>query len=754
MRRLLLISLVAMSPAAWSAEPEQPLGIAISGGVSLGTWESGFMYLYLEGLKARPGTELRIITGASAGSANAFVSAVSSCLPHNPHPLEDPGWDVWGHVGFADLFDRHRATSEALFVKSPLEAAIERVRLIWNRGLPEQCDVVFGASVTRVQPRQVPIKEGLTVSRAQETFVVRIQGRGLGKPPRLSNYVDPLATSPVPLLSFIDDESPKATEHNYTQLRNLVLASGAFPLAFRSQTIEYCLSKVAHGGKPADVSCVVPDFSELFVDGGMFDNNPLRLAWNVADRRLLRRPDGHFVWADAQTPTEATLHPASRYLYLDPDTEVYPVEPVTRPVLPERGFLARLLSLGGDMVDSARARELGQLVNERGDVPERLHLAMSNLPKASEYLEAFIGFFDKDFRFFDFYLGMYDALVELRTTPAWQTKPVDYDGLLAHDEQARREWAPFMCLLSVTEPGFERYLKHCDGPELANFRVLLQVSLDRLYERCRPSETDPKPSPSLPHFHCERATRGLEGPHVPGVEVLPEADRRRRKHEDGFDHFMRLLGAYHFEFKDLGLTRAQAGEGKLALRQQLDEVVNAWAGAHDSYPQQIIAMSAGRIALHEIEFSPPLYSGYVAAGSTVEAGVSVVPFFWKPRWLQLTGALGVGQLETLATERRPRVSMALTAGPEFHLTPLSSAALQPRLAARAGVQFGVSDGFGTSTCQAADPRDCTQGVVELAAIVTLFERVRVHLIWQTYPRLYGQTQGFFHLQFGIGFQFM
>lgn len=712
------------------------------------------MYLTLEAQKARGRTALRVISGASAGSANAFISAISSCLPPNPHPLEDPGWKVWGPIGFDQLFDRARASEAALFVGTPMEESIERVRKIWNQGLPEPCDVVVGVSVTRVTPRQVKIREGLTVPRSHETFVVRLQGRGPGKAPRLTNYVDPLGLMPAPLLPFIDDESAAATEKNFSQLRALVMASGAFPLAFPPRTIDYCLSKPGRAGQPGDCTCVVPDFSELFLDGGVFDNNPLRLAWNIADRRLLRTSEGAFVWADPRTNTTATQQPAVHYLDLDPDTVVYPAEPVDPDAAKDTGFLSRVLSMSGQMVESAQARELGQLVNERADLSERLHLAMSNLPKASEHLWAFLGFFEQDFRLFDFYVGMYDALVELRSTPGWKDTDVDFEAMRATDEASRRGWAPFMCLWAMTEPGHEQSLAQCEGPALENFRVLLQVSLDRLHSRCRPSQSDPNPSATRPHFRCEQAVLGHDAARVPGVKVLPEPERLQREGETSFDHFMRLLGAYGFEFKDLGLSRAQAGEGTLVIRQRLDEVVDEWAGAQPSFDTRFMAKTTGRLTLNNIEYSPPLFSVHFAVGTVLQAGLSIVPFFWKPRWLQLTGEVAVAQLERLATERKPRVSMTVSGGPEFHLNPLSTSVVQPRLALRGGVQLSAFDLFGTVPCEGGDARDCTQGVLEASAVVTLLERLYLHFTWQTFPSLYGRTPSFFHLQLGIGFQFL
>ena len=154
------------------------------------------------------------------------------------------------------------------------------------------------------------------------------------------------------------------------------------------------------------------------------------------------------------------------YLYLDPHTEVFPAEPPVDEPSPETGFLSRVLSMSGDLVESAQARELGQLVNERADLSNRLHLAMSNLPKASEHLWAFIGFFEQDFRRFDFYVGMYDALVELRASPSGRRCHSTSTRCAASDEHARRGTGrPFMCLLSLAEPEFERYRGECEGPD-------------------------------------------------------------------------------------------------------------------------------------------------------------------------------------------------------------------------------------------------------------------------------------------------
>lgn len=741
-----------MPDRAVDADPD-PLGITVSGGVSLGTWEAGFMYLYLEALKLKPESQVRIITGASAGSANALITAISSCRLPEPFPMSSLGWKVWGPIGFKELFDRRRSSAESLFIRDALDASFGRVHAVWKEGLPKTCDVVIGVSVTRVKPREAKLQEGLNVPRVLETFVIRIQGRGPGKAPKLSNYVNPMSPMPQPLLPFVDDEEdPIAADRNFSQLRALIFASGAFPVAFSPQPISYCLSKPVGSGEPIPpdaLTCTTPEFVDLFVDGGVFDNNPLRLGWSVAEQSMYRTPEGKTLWADLTKPPPDLPHPAVRFLYLDPDLTVFPHEAEAAISATEAGFVDKLFTLTGGLIESARARELLQLARERAGVSDRVHLAMSALPKASEPLQAFAGFFEADFRQFDFYLGMYDAFAELATTGTWRKDPVNLDGLMATSDEARREWTPFMCMLSMMRPRYAKHQALCETPEIRNFAILLQTSIDRLYDACRPSETTATWSAGRYHYRCEDALQGHEPPAVPGVRQIQPQERRRRPKEASFDYFMRLLGAYGFHFADLGLKPEEAAYGKHAMRHQLEDVVDEWSSAQRTFVDRTLARAAARTALNTIDFSPPPLSGYFALGTVLEAGVSFAPGRWKPRWIQLNGVLTFNYLFTLITEPRPRFTANFTAGPEFHLSIISNAVVQPRLALRGGIQLGLIDKFSTIACDTFDERSCTQPIVEASAAVALFEKLRVELIWQTYPKLY--TKGpFSSLQLAVG----
>jgi predicted acylesterase/phospholipase RssA len=722
------------------------------------------MYLFLEQLKANHALELKVVTGASAGSINSLVAALSSCRPPNALPFEDPGWKAWGDVGYKDLFDRTRASPRSLFTREPLERSFDRLRAIMQEGLPTSCDVVLGVVVTRVNARQVELQRGLSVPRLEEKFVVRIQGRGAGVAPRLSNYVNPASHVPQPLLPFVDDSTdPYAGDRNLTQLRGLLFASSAFPVAFAPQPIEYCLSKPPKEGEVAtlaNIDCSTPELIDLFVDGGVFDNNPLRLAYLLADSQLGVDARGWPQWKDLESSEAAVGSERASsgdivHLYVDPDTSAYPPEVDAALGAKDEGIVSQFFKLGGGFVETARAKELDQLASERKDLAKRMRLTVTQYPTASEQLNAFVGFFERDFRIFDFYLGMYDAYHELKSSQGWSGAAFDVDGLVtAYAAQAPAQWKPFTCMLSMFEPGHEGSRGDCSGPELSRFRTLLQVSIDRLYEACRPTQQTLAYAISGYHQHCTRSRQGYEAPVVPGVDPILPAARTRNVGETSFDYFMRLLGEYRFDFTDLGLASEDSTLGRLAIRRALDEMMGAWADAQPTFADRTIAKTVGRIALNNIQFSPPRMSGHLVLGTVIEAGGSIVPFGWKSHWFQATGALELNNFFSVLTPGEQRLAFLLVTGPEFHLSFLSNAIFQPRVALRAGAQLGVRDGFGTHSCaNSSDPRWCTQGVVEGVFSLSLLERVRGQFAFQTYPRLYGNDTRWYNLQFGIGVQF-
>ena len=85
------------------------ISLVSRGGVSLGNWQAGFLYLLTEWAKSRTGRTLSepaffTVTGASAGAVNGLAAAVESCRGTNLSVEDSIYYQVWVGLG---LFGRH-----------------------------------------------------------------------------------------------------------------------------------------------------------------------------------------------------------------------------------------------------------------------------------------------------------------------------------------------------------------------------------------------------------------------------------------------------------------------------------------------------------------------------------------------------------------------------------------------------------------------------------------------------------------------
>jgi hypothetical protein len=750
---------VAVDPAAPAPAPDV-LSFTVSGGVSLGAFEAGVLHFLTEAVKRSEGdAELRIATGASAGSANALISLVDSCSPRVDDPQGSLGFRTWVPVGIAQLFDPKRVTATSIFTRAPMRAAMGRLAQTWRAGLRADCDVVLGVSVTRKTPTLAALTkpdQGPTVQvpRSEEKFVVHIQGRGPGRPPRLRNYVDPTARVAQPLLPLSESEDDAAQMKNFDRLADLLYASASFPLAFSPFPLEFCESDPAQpsiDGDAATAGSVRCDHAEraLFFDGGVFDNSPLRLNYNVVQRGLRRDAAGIARWLDAPAAHEGQP-PRVRYSYIDPAATVYPAldkdkeKEDTAPTPPDA--LDLMLDLARSFIQTSRGRELLALIEETGgaELREQMHLTHNQLPTMSGQLGAFFGFFERDFRELDFYLGMYDGLVSIRRAieergmgdvararlvaafPALQ-QPLRSDLLPGQK--------PFACLLSQIEPEYAGHAAACDGPELRNFRILLQVTLDRLHAACARVPEKDLPRQAMPL--CFAASRGEPRRQVRGVSAIELDECKRRGTELDFGYTLRLLSAYHFTYRDLGLDADEAKYGPVKVRRRLLSMSDRLADAQPGPMSKALIAVAGRASANQIAYEPPRNWVYVSAGTAIELGASLLPVSWNQSWVRLNLALQVSHWESMVTPDRFTLGATPLAGPEFQLLFLSSAALQSMLGARVGYQAAWLDRGGARDCtdhkSFGDARNCSQLVLQGYAAIALIERLRAQFVVETYP---------------------
>ena len=581
--RCALLSVACASPALAQAPSPgpQPFSITVSGGVSLGAYEAGVLYFLTEAIKRSQGeAELRIATGASAGSANALISLLDSCRA----PVEDParslGFQTWLPVGMNELFVPELVTASSVFTRAPLVVAMERVAQRYGEGLRADCDVVLGVSVTRETPTHVAFRNSATQSaleipRQVETFAVRIQGRGPGRVPRLTNYADPRARLPQPLLPFELAEDDAAQMRNFGRLTELLYASSAFPLVFAPYKLAHCETDPTAPDPPATaahLACTNPTHTR-FIDGGLFDNSPLRMNYSLVAQRMRRGADGRTRWLDT-APDAGTQAPAVRFSYVDPSTHAYPPTDEVEAAGAVESALDMSVRLTSTFIETARRRELLALLEESSDADalgERIALTRNQLPTISSQLGAFFGFFERDFRQLDFYLGMYDGLVSVRSYLGRTGAGAEESErrLAAQFPVLRLPLAPdlpdglhaFACLLSQVEERYAGHAVSCDREELRNFRILLQVTLDRLHNAC--TRTPENESSAALSPLCRAAAHGGARRSVRGVVDLPEAQRVPLAGETDFAYTLRSLADYGFAFRDLGLSAGESERGAI-----------------------------------------------------------------------------------------------------------------------------------------------------------------------------------------------
>lgn len=719
-----------------------PLSLTISGGASLGAHEAGYLYYLTEALKLNPNRfNLVMATGASAGSINALLSIIESCRPSPKTPRDSLFYQSWTDLGLDDLFIPTETTSLGAFSRRAFQRVVARIRKAFDGGLYETCDAVLAVTVTRVQPVQVPVKPGvLSLPRTEEKFVVRIQGQGLGKPPKASNYVDASFTIPQPMLPFDDGGS------DFPPISQLAIASAAFPLAFAPVKLAHCTTQPGRG--PAQRCTEKNARHDAFIDGGVFDNTPLGLAVRTAMAGMRRSASGASGWVDAPNLRDRRLDQDLQFAYVDPGMTAYPVLP------PEEGdelpgsVLEFTLDLAGRFINEARTRELRSVAETFPDIGDHLTVTPSFHPLISEPLHGFFGFIEHAFRNFDFYQGMYDAERFIRALAKRNGRQDDVR--LPDTDPQNPAWAPFLCLKGVYD-GRPDLAKACASPSLRDFRILLQVTLNRLYSHCHAVAKLGKP-PRTRHPGCRDAMAGKPPPRVLGAAAFDHSPWERGENEADLDYILRLLAKYRFRFRDLGLARRQADLGKRTIRLKLGEIATALARAQKT--DRVLVDVAAKTALNALSYAPPRNIFYGTIGHAIELGYSGTNPAGRTNWLRGTAGIGFNGWQQFVTSQGGNFAMTFMAGPEFEVTPLSSAAIQARVSARAGLILSAEDGMFSSPCEEASvSRPCSGLITDVALTLSVFEVARLQFLVQVFPQIGRQQETFVELRPAFGVQF-
>jgi len=374
----LIFSLLTLS---LHAEREKlNLSMVISGGVSLGAYEAGYNWAMIKMLSdiRKKGKliepDLRSVAGASAGSINALLSAMYWCqkdsVPLHNSVDDNLFYETWVNLGIEDLVIEGKDTKNknSLFTRKGLEK--KGVKIIEHLKKPiyrKNCAVPLGVSVTKVRP----IIENISgVKVKNQNFSVPLLFREKNGQGIVENKVLPPSTDFYLFIPGIEKDKKK--------LVNLLFASGAFPGAFQQVKLDYKYKGEKH--------------SHYFIDGGLYDNVPLDLAMALDDK-------------------------ASHFLFMDPSNirkEIVEKEKEGEEALPI-GFITTNLMPVFSSFDIMQSMKLYDAINKnfREGSSKTLILSSRFHPITGKFLGHFGAFLDVNFREYDYYVGVYDAIYHL-----------------------------------------------------------------------------------------------------------------------------------------------------------------------------------------------------------------------------------------------------------------------------------------------------------------------------------------------------
>ena len=332
------------------AEGERPTVLTVEGGGSLGVYEAGMTYAFVELFKRKradttnaykdyPALCLAVATGASAGNINSFLASTEWCTRTvSASPEESLFWKTWVSTGLTQLFPARGDTGDAEgglfsrrhfrgYLRKTLTAEWARVRAEWIPG----CHVQFGATVTRLLADTVPGAGSLTARNQRLAFAFTVAGiKDDGTPvmtpfvPRPQHYsFGKVATLPPAADALV----------SWDDAFRLVETSSSYPVAFQPLPIPYCtrFSSRTRADSLRPASCTTST-NAIALDGGVFDNGPIALAYSLFFEQggrdipiaVYLSPDQRRLWA-RQLP-DITIAPRDK----KPTPDAYGLESVTQ----------------------------------------------------------------------------------------------------------------------------------------------------------------------------------------------------------------------------------------------------------------------------------------------------------------------------------------------------------------------------------------------------------------------------------------
>ncbi|MEZ4471312.1 MAG: patatin-like phospholipase family protein [bacterium] len=364
MRAALALLLILAVGRTAAAEPER-VGLVVSGGISLGSYQAGVLYARIKDLRARRAEAgLELVTGASAGSINAWLTVVGWCddRPERMAFFANPFFDIWTNVGldallpltddgatYARLVGETLGSARVVRIGRDLAAAPEPpdpwaagehpqglltrnafgvvgrylAERLADTGYRDGCRVRTAVTLTGAEAVELPLAAGDATVRTLR-FVVPLTAEVTGGRLAVRNDGVDVAAGDA---SCWDPAAPDG-RHPWEACHpsigrtlglpvgaggvpgravvGLVQAASAFPVAFSPVPLATCASRGAAEAPGPGCTDGLAAHAGRFIDGGFFDNVPLGPAVEIAHDEDLR-------WRGQGRVPGLTLH------YVDPE---------------------------------------------------------------------------------------------------------------------------------------------------------------------------------------------------------------------------------------------------------------------------------------------------------------------------------------------------------------------------------------------------------------------------------------------------
>jgi predicted acylesterase/phospholipase RssA len=420
-----------------AAETEGAFTLVSQGGVSLGSWQAGYAYMTTELLKARErrrsssgGALYRTVVGTSAGAVNSLASGLQGCSREYQAPQATLGFRVW--VDLLQLFPSHFHSgllqddargSLSLFSDAPLKAAMDAAKQAISSASSEKCSFDLGFVVTHIKGATSPVhlrqdstdgsQVSLSAARSSERFAVHVElGNGAVS---FRNVYDAVANRDQ-LVESVPDETfyPKlgtGAQPSEGDVLAGIQASGAFPMAFPPVTLGYqTYSPQTHSYET---------HHSTFVDGGVLENSPVGLGISLNQRRPHAIANYWFADLVSDPNTYIFASPSMRKWEMDRSRDGRNSDAAQSKELGGEGsFLGTYVSWVADVAATGTDARLAQAAEQypfmRQEISgvtavPRLLVPVRRISITGDQFGNFFAFAERDFRMFDYVVGMAEA---------------------------------------------------------------------------------------------------------------------------------------------------------------------------------------------------------------------------------------------------------------------------------------------------------------------------------------------------------